>query len=179
MGRFLLQMAGASGSGKSALAAAIGRVTGAVVVDKDIIKGGMLDGGVPEEIAGPTAYDIFFDLGRSLLSQSFSVVLDSPANFTYIREKGVEMARAHGAGYYIIRCQMMDLGEIQRRMDRRSARSSQPTLAAFETYGRPGSSPLNEPHLVLDMSRPLEATLAEALAYIGWTDRSSPLRSPK
>jgi predicted kinase len=161
-------MAGTSAAGKTTLAFAIGRATGAVVIDKDIIKGGMLDGGVPEEIAGPTAYDVFLDLGRSLLSQGFSVVLDSPANFESVRDRGRAIADDEMAEYYIIRCVLTDLDEIQRRMDLRATRSSQPTVAALEGYQRPGTSPLHEPHLVLDMSRPLEDTLADALAYLGY-----------
>jgi predicted kinase len=170
--QFLLQMAGASAAGKTTLAFAIGRETGAVVIDKDIIKGGMLDGGVSEEIAGPTAYDVFLDLGRSLLSQGFSVVLDSPANFTYIREKGMAMAKEHGACYYIVRCVQPDLGELQRRMDGREIRASQPTVATPEGFDRPGASDLTEPHLRLETSLPLDVTLPLALAHIGHTPRA-------
>jgi predicted kinase len=166
--RFLLQMAGTSAAGKTTLAFAIGSATGAVVVDKDIIKGGMLDGGVPEAIAGPTAYDVFLDLGRSLLSQGFSVVLDSPANFEAVRDRGRAIAEEQDAAYYLIRCFLTDLDEIQRRMDAREVRSSQPTVAGLESHHRPGTSPLHEPHLVLDMSRPLEETLTEALEYLGY-----------
>ena len=166
-GQFLVQMAGTSAAGKSTLAAAIGRATGAVVIDKDIIKGGMLDGGVPEEIAGPTAYEVFFDLGCSLLAQGFSVVMDSPANFTRIRKWGAQAAASAGACYYIIRCVLGDLDELQRRMDTRAVRSSQPVVAALENYHRPGTSPLTEPHFVIDMSRPLDVSLKRALDYVG------------
>jgi predicted kinase len=169
--QFLLQMAGASAAGKTTLAFAIGRETGAVVIDKDIIKGGMLDGGVPEEIAGPTAYQVFLDIGRSLLSQGFSVVLDSPANFTYIREKGMAMAEEFGARYYIVRCMLPDLEELQRPMDGREIRASQPTVAVPEGFDRPGASDLTEPHLRLDTSLPLEVTLPRALAHIGHNER--------
>ncbi|HXH20874.1 MAG TPA: AAA family ATPase [Dehalococcoidia bacterium] len=165
---FLLQMAGAAGAGKTTLAFAIGKATGAVVIDKDIIKAGMLDSGVPEEVAGPAAYDVFLELGGSLLSQGLSVVLDSPANFTSIRDRGRAIAGDCGAEYYIIRCLLTDLDELQRRMDGRTIRSSQPRVAAPETYVRPGPSPLREPHLALDMSRPLNETLEQTLAYIGF-----------
>lgn len=167
MKQFLLQMAGTSGAGKTTLARAIGHSTGAVVIDKDIIKAGMLDVGVAESVAGGTAYQIFFDLSRSLLEQGFSVIMDSPAFFTHIRERGNAIAAASGACYYIIRCWLPDIEELQRRMDRREARASQPTLANLERFDRPGTSDLCEPHLKLDTSRPLAQTLPEALTYLG------------
>jgi len=166
-GQFLVQMAGTSAAGKSTLAAAIGRATGAVVIDKDIIKGGMLDGGVPEEIAGPTAYEVLFDLAGSVLAQGFSVVMDSPAFFDRIRDIGREMVLANGACYYIVRCVLHDIEELQRRMDARAVRSSQPVVAALESYDRPGTSPLTEPHVVINMSRSLDVSLKRALDYIG------------
>jgi predicted kinase len=164
--RFLLQMHGTSGAGKTTLAFAIGRETGAVVIDKDIVKAGMLDKGVGEELAGPAAYYIFFDLARSFLAQGFSVVLDSPASFTYIRERGAALSETAGARYCIIQCHLGDIEELQRRLDGRSARASQPTRAYIGPDHRPGTSPLNEPHLCLDTSRPVEETLPLALEYL-------------
>lgn len=181
--QFLLQMAGASAFGKSTLASAIGRATGAVVIDKDVIKGTMLApemmldgpagvvteaGGIPEQAAGPLAYEVFFELTDAILAQGFSVVMDSPASFVRIRRKGGEIARRHGADYHIIRCLMDDIEEVQRRMDSRSIRASQPITASLGLIDRrPGTAPITEPHLDLDMSRPLEETLSRALAYIG------------
>jgi predicted kinase len=164
--RFLLQMHGTSGAGKTTLAFAIGRETGAVVIDKDILKAGMLDNGVAEEIAGPTAYSIFFDFARSLLAQGFSVVLDSPASFTYIRERGAALAEAASARYRIIECRLGDLNELQRRLDGRVARASQPTQAFIGMDRRPGTSPVTEPRLWVDMSRPVEANVPLAVEYI-------------
>jgi predicted kinase len=180
--RFLLQMAGTSAAGKSTLARAIGRATGAVVIDKDYIKAPMLApevplagphgvvteaGGVPEQAAGHLSYEVFFELTASILAQGFSVIMDSPASFVRIREKGAAIADAHGAGYFIIRCVLTDLDEVQRRMDARVARVSQPVVAGTEVDYRPGTAPLWEPHLALDMGQPIEVTLKRALEYLG------------
>jgi predicted kinase len=164
--RFLLQMHGTSGAGKSTLASAIGRETSAVVIDMDILKAGMLDDGVPEDVAGPTAYSIFFDLANSMLRQGFSVVMDSPANFSHIRERGASIAAANGAAYRMIECCIDDLDELQRRLDARFARVSQPKVAHIGADRRPGASPVTEPRLILDTSKPLEVTLPLALAYL-------------
>ncbi len=167
MTRFLLQMAGTSASGKTTLALAIGEATGAVVIDKDILKAGMLDNGISEQEAAGTAYNILFDLGRSLLAQGFSVVLDSPAFFTDIRERGMALAGAAGVAYFIVECDTSNLEEIQRRMDARESRASQPTIAGLASYTRPGTSPLTEPRLTLDATQTVEQNLAKALTYIG------------
>jgi predicted kinase len=164
---FLLQMAGDSGTGKSTLALAIGEATGAVVVDKDVIKARMLDDGLTEDTAGPLSYAVFFDLGAALLSQGHSVVLDSPASFIYIRDRGRCIAEANCAAYYIIRCCLPDVEAIQKRLDSRIPVASQPRVAAFDTFVRPGTGPLTEPHVTLDTRRPFDEYLAEALAYIG------------
>lgn len=164
---FLLQMAGESGTGKSILARAIGRATGAVVIDKDVIKARMLDEGLPEDAAAPLSYAVFFDVGASVLAQGHSVVLDSPASFISIRDRGRAIAEANRASYLIIRCCLPDIDVIQSRLDGRQPVASQPRVAAFDAFARPGTGPLTEPHLVLDTRRPLDAYLADALAYIG------------
>ena len=165
---FILQMAGHPGSGKSTLARAIGEATGAVVLDKDVIKTGLLENGLPEETAGPLAYALFFRTALSLAKQGFSVVLDSPAYFTMIPEKGRDIADAAGATYHIIECSVPDRAELQRRLDTRARVASQSTVTVLEDpYFRPGSAPLSVPHLKIDMSRPLDECLAEALRYIG------------
>ena len=174
MKRFLLQMAGASGGGKSTLARAIGRATGAVVLDKDVIKAPLLDGGrfpgalpLPEEVAAPHSYAVFFALSESLLGMGWSVVMDSPASFTAIREMGARMAAAAGADYYIVECCTPDIEELQRRLDNRVRVSSQPTIARLDGFVRPGTSTLLEPHLSIDTRQPIEASLRKALEYIG------------
>jgi predicted kinase len=165
--RFLLQMHGTSASGKTSLANAIGAATGAVVIDKDIIKGGMLENGISEAYAAGTTYNIFLDLGRSFLAQGFSVVLDSPAFFTDVRERGMALAEAACVDYFIVECDISDLDEIQRRMDARTIRASQPTVAAVASYHRPGTAPLTEKRLIVDATLPVEHNLAVALRYMG------------
>jgi predicted kinase len=76
MKRFLLQMTGEPGAGKSTLARAIGRETGALVLDKDIVKSRILDGdlemgldGLPESVAVPLHHAMMFDLARAVLKR--------------------------------------------------------------------------------------------------------------
>jgi predicted kinase len=172
-------MTGESGSGKSTLATAIGRDTGAVVIDKDIIKSRMLEGepemglaGLPESISAPLHHALMFDLARTFLGQSLSVVLDGAAFYPIVRTKGLATAQAGGARYFIIECSSPDLSLRQARIDGKQPMASQVRTATPGGYSRPGTARLTEPHLVVDTRRPLAEYLPEALAYIG---RSRPL----
>jgi len=167
---FLLQMAGLPGSGKTALAQAIGRCTGAVVLDKDVIMAGAMRGGVAPELAGGVAYEVGFDLAASLLSDGHDVVLDSPANFLAIREKGRGIACVAGAKYCIIECVVSRELAEERLRGRRPQHELHPaTLEGQDLdFDRPGTAPLFEPRLELDGALPTEANLPLALEYIGY-----------
>lgn len=173
MKQFLLQMTGEPGSGKSTLAAAIGRETGAVVLDKDIVKSRLLDGdpamglaGLPEAVAAPLHHAMMFDLARFVLAQRFCVVLDGAAFYPLIRRRGREAAEAYGASYLIIDCYCPDLDILQARIDQKTLMSSQPRAASLRAYERRGTAPLTEPHLRLDTRLPFDDYLADALAYV-------------
>ena len=112
---FLLQMAGPPGSGKSALARTIGRCTGAVVLDKDVIKTAALAAGAEESLAAPLAYEAFFALADHLLGQGQSVVLDSPSFWENIPTKGATIAAERMVAYYFIECVCPDEAELARR----------------------------------------------------------------
>jgi predicted kinase len=162
---FLLQMAGMPGSGKSALARLIGRTTGAVVLDKDVLKTAALDAGVPEEQAGPVAYEAFFALADHLLGQGLSVVLDSPSFWETIPQKGAAIAAERIVPYYFIECFCSDRDELARRLRGRPRLRSNPGEealdAAWQTVPPPGA------YLRIDTAQPIERCLALALEYLG------------
>jgi predicted kinase len=165
---FLLQMAGLPGSGKSALAAAVGRCTGAVVIDKDVIMAGAMRAGVAREDSGAVAYEVGYDLASSILGAGHSVILDSPANFVRIREQGSAVASEAGASYYIIECVVTRELAEERIKGRRPTHALHPsTLDGLDVdFDRPGTAPLDEPRLVLDGSLSTEELLPHALEYI-------------
>lgn len=167
---FVLQLAGHPGSGKSTLAAAIGAATGAVVLDKDVIKTQLLESGLPEDTAAPTSYDVFFAVARALSAQGKSVILDSPAYYTDIPRNGSAIANDTGADYYLIECACPDRAELQRRLDVRPSVASQTTVTVLDDpYYRPGTAPLTVPHLTVDMTHPLNKCLEQALVYIHYS----------
>jgi predicted kinase len=117
-------------------------------------------------VAAPLHWALIFDLVRSVLEQGFSCVLDGMASFTLVRERGRAIAEAAGAAYLIIDCWCPDLAVLQERIDSKTLLSSHWKVAGLRTYSRPGTTPLTEPHLVLDTRRPFEDYLAEALEYV-------------
>jgi predicted kinase len=174
MEQFLLQMTGEPGTGKSTLARAIGKETGAVVLDKDILKSRLLEGepeeglaGLPEEIASPMHHAMLMDLAASILAQGFSVILDSTAFYPIIRRKGRETAQEAVVKYYIIECVLPELDKLQERIDGKDLMPSHVDTATDEGYLKPGAAEILEPHLEVDTRGEFEDYLAESLAYIG------------
>ncbi|GAB6620116.1 hypothetical protein bcgnr5406_57000 [Bacillus cereus] len=79
---FFLQMSGFPGSGKSTVSKYIAKLTGAVIVDHDVLKSALLQSlemkGIESTIVGGVSYDIEWVLIDSYLEQGHSVILDSP-----------------------------------------------------------------------------------------------------
>jgi predicted kinase len=158
-------MAGLPGSGKSALARVIARRTGAVQIDKDVLKTAILEGGVSDDQhAGGIAYETMFALAEHLLGQDLAVVLDSPSFYESIPAKGAAIAAARHVPYYFIECLCADQGELRRRLQQRPRMRSQPLVFEWRdaTTHAPGG-----PYLRVDTTQPLERCLELALEYLG------------
>ena len=162
-------MAGESGAGKSTLARAVGKKTGAVVLDKDLIYGPLIDEGVLEMGMGGPSYAVLFKLADSVISQGFSLILDSGAFWPTIVERGQELAERHGAGYFIVECRCADVAEQDRRLTTRTGEVSQPrSRAQLETsLWRPGVIlAVKEPHLDVETTQSLDTCVRQVLEYM-------------
>jgi predicted kinase len=176
---FLLQMAGAPGSGKSALARLIGSCTDAVVIDKDVLKTAALEAGADEALAGGIAYEAFFALADHLLGQSWSVILDSPCYFETIASKGAAIAARRHVSYHFIECVCADREELARRLRDRSRLPTQPDDIAEADPARETIAPTGA-YLRVDTTQPIERCLALALDYLGASeDAAGPYPSPE
>ena len=163
---FLLQMAGAPGSGKSALARVIGHRTGAVVIDKDVLKTAALAAGVDDDQqAGGVAYEAFFALADHLLGQGWSVILDSPSFYETTPTKGAAVASERRVHYFFIECVCPDREELARRLRERPRLASNPGEEALDA-GSETITPTGA-YLRIDTTQPLERCLALALEYLG------------
>lgn len=84
-------MSGFPGSGKSTLSKYIAKLTGAVIVDHDVVKSALLKSlkakGVEPTVVGGVSYDIEWKLIGFLLEQEHSVILDSPCLYEGMLEK--------------------------------------------------------------------------------------------
>lgn len=105
MGQFLLQMAGWMGSGKSTIASAVGVATRAVVLDHDTSKTAVLAAGVSHPPAGAASYEVLFAITADLLRQGHSVIIDSPAAYRSVPERGLALAEGARVPYYFAECE--------------------------------------------------------------------------
>jgi predicted kinase len=169
---FLLQMAGVPGSGKSALARLIGRTTGAVVIDKDVLKSAALEAGADDTLAGGIAYEALFALADHLLGQDKSVVLDSPSFWETIPAKGAAVAAARMVPYYFIECFCSDRDEMARRLRERPRLRSNPGEEALEAG--PATVAPHGAYLRIDTMQPIERCLELALDYLGVSGKEPP-----
>jgi predicted kinase len=162
-------MAGESGAGKSTLARAVGEATGAVVLDKDLIYGPLIEEGVLKLGMGGPSYAVLFALAESILAQGFSVVVDSGAFWTPIIERGQAVSASAGVRYHIVACRCADAEEQERRLTTRTGEVSQPRSRAelLTALSRPGVLlTVSEPHLDVDTTEPLDVCVRQVLEYI-------------
>ncbi len=122
---FLLQMAGAPGTGKSRVAAAIAAAEPAIIINSDTVKSTLLRQGVTWDLAGRAAYHVLFELADDLLGQGHNVILDSPSHYAFIPANGQRVAEKHGARYRFLELTCADLGDRRRRLGERAPKRSQ------------------------------------------------------
>lgn len=177
---FLLQMAGISGVGKSTLARLIGKHTGAVVIDYDVVKSAALDAGVAWGNAGTVGYEASRALADSLLQQGISVVLDSPCFYQQIVDQGLAIAGVRGATYAFIECVLLDEDTLRQRMQIRQRHRSQRVALDVPPPDAPNDVMANaagvicipetkvptSPWVRIDTHQPLNHCLTRALEYL-------------
>lgn len=170
---FFLQMSGVPGAGKSTLARAISKRTGAVVIDHDVVKSALLDSWESEldpSVAGKVAYDIEWALVDFHLSQGHSVILDSPCLYTVMVEKGTAVAKKYNVDYKYVECCIEDFQAVDLRLQTRSRMRSQNSHVSseevFRTTFANSKRPADVPCLMVDSAQPFESYFDEVLAYL-------------
>lgn len=161
----LIQMHGEPGSGKTTLARALAPRIPAVHLDKDVLMTAIMKVRIPPEVAGPASYEAIWDLARSLLLQGHSVIVDSPAYWPIIEERGQGLAREMGVAYFMIETRCADAAEIERRLATREALPTNPRLRQ-DWLAAPGTRDPSRQRLTLDTLKPVDSLVALALDYI-------------
>ncbi|PEJ04857.1 AAA family ATPase [Bacillus wiedmannii] len=171
---FFLQMSGFPGSGKSTVSKYIAKLTGAVIVDRDILKSALLHSlemkGVESTIVGGVSYDIEWALIDSYLEQGHSVILDSPCLYEGMVEKGIKLSNKHGVKYKYIECYLNDMEEINNRLQTRKRMVSQigkvDSEVAFKKWLDGSKRPSNTEYLIVDSDKPLERYAQRMMDYM-------------
>ena len=132
---FIIQMHGHPGSGKSLVARGIAGATGAIVLDRDVVKSTMLEYGHDDDDIAPVAYEICLRMAGEIARQGYSVILDSTAYYPIIRNRGRQYAEEANAGYYIVDVVCTDEEELRRRQHRRVREAR--TVRHRRAAGRP------------------------------------------
>ncbi|HFF3186521.1 TPA: AAA family ATPase [Bacillus cereus] len=171
---FFLQMSGFPGSGKSTVSKYIAKLTGAVIIDHDVLKSALLKSlkvkGIESTIVGGLAYDAEWVLIDSYLEQGHSVILDSPCLYEGMVEKGIELSNKHGVKYKYIECYLNDMEEINRRLQTRKCMISQiekvESEVGFKKWLNGSKRPSNNEYLIVDSSKPIEQYVEKMMDYM-------------
>ncbi|WP_342505523.1 AAA family ATPase [Sporosarcina sp. FSL K6-2383] len=172
---FFLQMSGFPGSGKSTLARIVAKLTGAIIIDHDIVKSTLLTSleanCIDTNATGKIAYDIEWSLIDFHLSEGHSVILDSPCFYSEMVEKGTKLSEKHRAKYKYVECYLNDVEEIRKRLKNRTRMISQiqqvSSEEAFVEWVKNSKRPPDIECFTVDSGRPLDSYVDEVMSYIG------------
>lgn len=167
----LIAFKGHPGSGKSAVARALGRRLNVPVIDKDDIKD-ILDGHC--EDSGGLAYTAMFNIARRQLLQGLSVICDSPLSEPTGYTAASCVAHDTGAQLVVIECYCSSTEEWRRRIEQRRELHLPDhhitTWADLEAHMRRriavSNYPISEPCLVVDTYCALNDVLRRILAWL-------------
>jgi predicted kinase len=153
-----------------------------VVVDTDVLKSALIDGGVPLADSGRVAYAAALALSRDLVAQGKSVVFDSPCRYQALLDAGAAIANEAGVHYGFIELWASDVSLLLARLDRRTPKVSQVASATDPARGTEWEFGTAEATLLtwqnqlvrpkhewlrLDAAEPSDSNLKRALAYLG------------
>lgn len=130
----LIMMSGFSGSGKSTTARTLARQSGAIQIRSDAVRKHL--GGVELDATGDASlyslemtqktYDRLLDLGITLASQGYTVILDGKYDRQAVRSHAIKAAQAHQIPLEILHCTAPE-DVLQKRIQQRQGDISDAT----------------------------------------------------
>ncbi|KAL6698384.1 hypothetical protein J3F84DRAFT_367432 [Trichoderma pleuroticola] len=118
-----IQMSGAPGSGKSTIAARLGRQINGVVIDHDVFRSSLIESGIPFEQAAKCAYRLQWAQAQHMIKQGLNVIVD----YQDIVDRGSALAKQHDYTYWYIECRVQDVDLLDQRLRARDPMTSQRT----------------------------------------------------
>jgi len=168
----LIVLSGLPGTGKSALAEAIGRAFVIPVFAKDWLEATLLrcklEPTDPEKPLGSAGYQLLTVLAERQLMLGQSVILDSVASTQSIRTAWKHLAKEYNADWKVIECNCSNQALHRARLENRQRHIPgwhELTWTDVERV-RGYYVPWDEDRQVLDMTHPFETNLQSALKYL-------------
>ena len=169
MGRVLVVMSGLPGTGKSAIADALGHELGAPVLSVDPIEAAIWRCGiVPSFETGVAAYEVAAVLAEHQLSLGLAAIVDSVSSVEVARDMWRQAASRAGAQLRVIEVVCSDERVHRQRLaGRRRAIEGFPEPSWDEVQQRRAEwEPWTDDRLVIDTMSTLDENLADALRFL-------------
>jgi predicted kinase len=165
----LIVMAGLPGSGKSAVAEAVGRALRFPVVSVDPIEAAMCRAGIDRtQPTGLAAYVVAEAVASDILALGQGVVVDAVNAVEPARQMWRELAETHEAElrWIEVECSDLDLHRTRLESRNRGRRAPHEPSWADVQLRRSEYEPWTEERLLLDTTRELTINAALALRYV-------------
>jgi predicted kinase len=126
--KFVIQMSGAPGSGKSTIACMLkDSLDGAVIIDHDVLKSALLEDDIAIDQAAKHAYRLQGRLAELFVEQDHSVIIDSTCNYQSVLDRAISLAERYGSMFWYVECRVEDVDLLDQRLRARQSKRSQRT----------------------------------------------------
>jgi len=170
----LIAMAGLPGTGKSTIASLVGARIRAAVVSVDPIENAILEAGIDsDQPTGLAAYLVAETIAESVIDTGQSIIVDAVNAVDPAREQWVGLADRQNDGLRFIEvmCSDEELHRERLRARRRDLphvdepnwHAVEQSLEEYVSWTGPSAS---VPRITLDTSRPVEANVEAAIAFL-------------
>lgn len=164
----LIVLSGLPGTGKSAIADALGRALRIPVLSVDPIESAIVRSGIEHSFeTGLAAYVVAETLADQALADGLDALIDAVNAVEPARDMWRGLARKHAAKLVIIECVLPDMAVHAARLAGRNRGLALPEPSSESVEERRAEwQSWPEAHLTLDALDPVDTNLAKALVYI-------------